>query len=79
MSKDVTLFLKTKVAASDEKQLTKHIKHNLEITTETDLIYLPIEAEIYAGDEFSKIFKGNYEAGKNKSVKILSVGLENTQ
>jgi hypothetical protein len=49
------------------------LKHTLEIETEIDILYLPIEAEIMTSDQFFQTFRGNLEAGKNKSVKILSV------
>jgi len=51
----------------------RNLKHNLEITTETDMINLPIEADIATSDEYRNMFRGNLDAGKGKNVRVLSV------
>ncbi len=50
-----------------------HLKHELEVTTETDVIQLPIEARVATAGHFRDLFRGNLEAGKEKHVRILSV------
>ncbi|CAF0878303.1 unnamed protein product [Brachionus calyciflorus] len=51
----------------------RKLRHDLEITTETDVIRVPIEAEIASIEEFRAMFRGNLEAGKEKNVRIMSV------
>jgi hypothetical protein len=61
-------------SSSGESPLrVRSLVHELEILTETDVIRLPIEADIATAEEFRHMFKGNMEAGKEKGVKILSV------
>lgn len=51
----------------------RSINFNLDIVTETDLIKLPIRAQIATAEQFRNMFKGNLEAGKEKNIRILSV------
>ena len=51
----------------------RNFKHNLEITTETDMINLPIEVDIATSEEYRNMFRGNLDAGKGKNVRVLSV------
>jgi len=52
---------------------TRLFSYDLEIVTEADTIYMPIEAEITTSDEYRSMFRGNLEAGKEPLVRILSV------
>ena len=52
---------------------TRQFRHNLEIVTEADTIFIPIEAEIITSEEHRTMFRGNLEAGRHQTVRILSV------
>ena len=78
MSRDVSIMLLAIYKYPDEvvEQINpkiRQIKHVLEITSETDLIKMNIEAEVATAEEFRNMFRGNLEAGKSKAVRILSV------
>lgn len=78
MSRDISVVLLAIYCAPDESSeqinpRTREFKHNLEITTEADTIYIPIEAEITTSDEHHHMFRGNLEAGKHKLARIVSV------
>jgi hypothetical protein len=83
MNRDLTIMLLAIYKQEEELRLPQQVttttsrvrllKHDLEITTETDVIKLPINAEIATAEEFRNMFKGNLEAGKEKNVRILSV------
>ena len=84
MSREMTLMIIPIYRSDDDsvEQVSpklKKLRHYLEITTETDLIKLPIEAEIATANEFRNMFRGNLEAGKHKSVRILSVRPSSTR
>ena len=59
------------------KSPVKRFKHLVEITTETDVMRLPVEGEVATADEFRRMFGNNFEAGKEKHVRIISVRPEN--
>jgi hypothetical protein len=74
MSRDVSVVLLAlyKSESESSEQIdpkARAFKHTLEITTETDTIHLPIEAEILTADEFRIMFRGNLEAGKNTTTR----------
>ena len=79
MNRDLSILCLAIFKLSEESSVEqvsprlRSLKHNLEITTETDLITLPIEAEIATSDEYRNMFRGNLDAGKAKNVRILSV------
>ncbi len=52
-------------------------KNTLEITTETDVLSIPLFAKITTIDEFNKLYGGILEAGINKRIRIL--GLNQTK
>jgi hypothetical protein len=78
MKRDITIMLYAiykeddRISKSSNNENYK-IKQEIEITTETDLIRVPIYAEIASVDDFYRQYKGNVEAGKNPGVKIVSV------
>lgn len=78
MSRDISVVLLAIYCAPNESSeqitpRTREFKHNLEITTEADTIYIPIEAEITTSDVHHSMFRGNLEAGKNQLARIISV------
>lgn len=78
MSRDLTIMLvaiyrQEGDSGGETMPQLRSLRYELEITTETDVIKLPIEAEIATAVEFRNMFKGNLEAGKEKHVRILSV------
>lgn len=78
MSRDITImiFAIFRQESDQVEQINPRIRvisHDLEITTETDVIKMNVEAEIATADEFRNLFRGNLEAGKSKNVRILSV------
>ena len=78
MNRDLSIVLLAmyKMPDSNAEQVSPPLRkllHNLEITTETDVLKLPIEAEIATAEEHRNMFRGNLEAGKGKNVRILSV------
>jgi hypothetical protein len=78
MSRDVSIVLLAlyKIETESAEQIDPKIRsfrHTIEITTETDTLLLPIEADILTAEEFSIMFRGNLEAGKNSIVRIISV------
>lgn len=79
MSRDISVVLLALYKIESESVVEqvdpkmRSFKHMLEITTETDTILVPIEAEILAADEFRNMFRGNLEAGKNPTTRIISV------
>ena len=78
MSRDVSIMLLAIYKYPDEasEQINPRIRlisHVLEITSETDLIKMNIEAQVATAEEFRNMFRGNLEAGKSKAVRILSV------
>jgi len=84
MKRDLTVMLLAiyKNSSEESEQLApklRNLKYNLEITTETDLIKLPIQAEIATADEFRNMFRGNLEAGKENHVRLISVRPGNTK
>lgn len=73
MNRDITLMV---LAIYHQNELNNGLfdfKYDLEITTETHIIKLPIEAQIATSSEFRNMFMGNLEAGKAKNVRIMSV------
>jgi hypothetical protein len=75
MNRDLTVMLLAIYRQTEEETSKEicHLKHEIEITTETHIIKLPIEAQIATANEFRNMFRGNLEAGKEKYVRILSV------
>lgn len=76
MSRDVSLILMAVYRQTQEEggdNGVYQLKYDLEITTETHIIKMPIEAQIVNAVEFRNMFMGNLEAGKGKNVRILSV------
>lgn len=62
-----------------QQQGVRNLIHELEITTETDVLKLPIEAKIVTAAEFRNMYGANLEGGKEKNIKILSVRPGNTK
>jgi hypothetical protein len=84
MKRDLTIMLLAIYQSSSEESeqlapVLRKLEFNLEITTETDLIKLPIQAEIATADEFRNMFRGNLEAGKENHVRLISVRPGNTK
>lgn len=85
MNRDLTIMILAIFQSSsdiDAEQVSpklRKIKHSLEITTETDVLRLPIEADIASIEEYRNMFRGNLEAGKEKHVRILSVRPSSTR
>ncbi|RNA34735.1 sperm-associated antigen 17, partial [Brachionus plicatilis] len=79
MNRDLNIVLLAIFTLSDQdisEQVYPKVRslvHELEITTETDLLKVPIQAEIASIEEFRNMFRGNLDAGKEKNVRILSV------
>ena len=78
MSRDLSVVLLAIFRGEDNEieqidPKTRTFRHDLEIVTEADSIYMPIEADILTSDEYRAIFRGNLDAGKDKSVRIISV------
>ena len=79
MNRDLSILCLAIYKLSDETSVEqvsprlRSLKHNLEITTETDVLTLPIEAEIATSEEYRTMFRGNLDAGKAKNVRVLSV------
>lgn len=78
MSRDLSILLlaiykQAEGRNGQNEQEVYWFRHELEITTETHVIKMPIEAQIATADEFRKMFRGNLEAGKSKNARILSV------
>ena len=79
MSRDLSIIclaiykLSENSAVEQVSPRLRNLKHNLEITTETDMINLPIEADIATSEEYRNMFRGNLDAGKGKNVRVLSV------
>jgi hypothetical protein len=78
MSRDISIVLLAIYCAQDESSeqinpRTREFKHILEITTEADTIYIPIQAEITTSAEHHNMFRGNLEAGKHQLARIVSV------
>ena len=78
MSRDFTIVLFAIFQSSNDETeqinpRTRHFCHKLEIVTEADTIFMPIEADITTCDEHRIMFRGNLEAGKGQTVRILSV------
>lgn len=77
MKRDMTVMLYAHYKQDDRISKSSNnenykIKQEIEITTETDVIRVPIYAEIASVDDFYSQYKGNIEAGKNPGVKIIS-------
>ena len=85
MGKDITVVINAIFNSehSDAEQISPafvQFKHELEITTETDIILVPIEADIATAEEYHKMFRGNLEAGKTPKTRILAANpMNNTQ
>ena len=86
MSRDFTVMILAMYSETNKSENQKsqserirNLLHELEITTETDVFKLPIEAKIATAEEFRTLYRGNLEAGKEKYVKILSVRPGNTK
>lgn len=85
MNRDINIVLLAIFTLPDEnvsEQVYPKIRslvHELEITTETDILKLSIQAEIASIEEFRRMFRGNLDAGKEKNVRILSVRPGNTK
>ena len=78
MSRDFNVvFLAIYQASEDSPEQVspriKQFRHDLEVITETDKILLPIEAEIATAEHYREMYRGNLEAGKSNTVRILSV------
>ncbi len=77
MSRDFTVVLLAVFRVESEVEQinprTRLFSYDLEIVTEADTIYMPIEAEVATSDEYRAMFRGNLEAGKLPMVRILSV------
>ena len=78
MSRDINVVLLAlyKLETDSVEQIDpkmRSFKYSLEITTETDTIIVPVDAEILTAEEFRNMFRGNLEAGKNTSTRIISV------
>lgn len=73
MSRDITLMMFAVFQTTNEINKLAQFKFQLEITTETHIISLPVEAQIASSTEFRNMFMGNLEAGKAKNVRIMSV------
>ena len=79
MTRDLSIMLLA-IFTLDQENVSEQVypkmrklRHDLEITTETDIIKIPIEADIASIEEFRNMFRGNLDAGKEKNVRILSV------
>ena len=84
MGKDITVVINAifNKKLHDTEQISPavtYFKHELEITTETDIIIVPIEADIATSDEYHKMFRGNLEAGKTPKTRILAAYTPSTQ
>jgi hypothetical protein len=84
MIKDITVVINAIFNSENDsvEQVSPAIiqlKHELEITTETDIILVPIEADIATSDEYHKMFRGNLEAGKTAKTRILAANSFNIQ
>jgi hypothetical protein len=82
MGKDITIVIHAIFQSqNDSEQISPavaHLRHELEITTETDVIIVPIEADIATADEYHKMFRGNLEAGKTPKTRVLAATPSNS-
>jgi hypothetical protein len=79
ISANITILYHPTLKQSEEQQSNTTVsssmeeKIDLEITTESDVLIIPIYTKVTTAEEFNKLFNGNVEAGKNPRVRIVSV------